>query len=152
MQQKLKQYEQFAVRFVGRLQDVKFAGQVLFVIIVLLISWSGVKAIQTNYELQKQISELRQQNQVKQLTNNNLALENGYYNTRTYLDLSARQNFGLAAPGEKEIVVPGPVALNYVTQLPEPKKAEQPSDKQPLYQRNVEAWVNFFLHRQSVSD
>jgi cell division protein FtsB len=153
MQQKLKQYEQRVIVFVKQLHDVKFAGMVLFLVIVLLISWSGVKAIQTNYQLQKQISLLGQQNRVQQLTNNNLALENQYYNTDTYLDLSARLNFGLAAPGEKEIVVPSSVALTYT--VPIPKMATQvdtPTTEQPSSQRNFEAWVNFFLHRQNTGD
>src|ERR1700760_2476570 len=110
MEEKLKSYQKLALRFVARFQDIKFAGVMLFLVVVLLISWSGVKAIQTNYGLQKQIATLQQQDQVQQLSNNNLKLENEYYNTDTYLDLSARQNFGLAAPGEKEIIVPGNVA------------------------------------------
>jgi len=141
------------VQFAERLRDVKFAGLMLFLVIVLLISWSGVKSIQSNYTLQKQISVLNQQNQVQQLANNNLQLENQYYNTDTYLDLSARQNFGLAAPGEKEIVVPKAVALTYTTPL---SKADtggtQAKLQQPTGQRNFEAWVNFFLHRASQND
>ena len=118
MQDKLRQYQELAWQFAQRFQDVKFAGVMLFVLIVLLISWSGVKAIQTNYDLQKQIAAAQQQNQLQALTNTNLQLENQYYNTDTYLDLSARQNFGLAAPGEKEILVPKQVADTYTTALP----------------------------------
>jgi len=157
MKEKLKQlaqrYQDLLVGFAGQLRDVKFAGLVLFTVVVLLISWSGVKSIQQNYDLQKQISTLQQQNQLQSLANNNQKLENQYYNTDTYLDLSARQNFGLAAPGEKEIVVPKEVALTYTTPLPKTtKKTDTPTDKQPAYQRNFEAWVNFFLHRQSNSN
>jgi cell division protein FtsL len=151
MQNKIQEYEAIALAFIRRLQDVKFAGIVLFVVIVLLISWSGVKAIQANYDLQKQIAGIRQQNQVQQLSNNNLQLENGYYNTDTYLDLSARQNFGLAAPGEKEVIVPKEVALSYTVNLPQrAPAADQPSDKQPHWQHNIQEWVNFFMHRQST--
>jgi len=146
---KRKQYEQLLLQFAGRLRDIKFAGLVLFVVIVLLISWSGVKSIQSNYELQKQISALKQQNQVQQLANNNLQLENQYYNTDTYLELSARQNFGLGLPGEKEIIIPKDVALGYTVPLPKPAKTDTPTSKQPAGQRNFEAWVNFFLHRQN---
>jgi cell division protein FtsB len=150
MQNKIKEYGTALFTFVRRLQDVKFAGIMLFVVIVLLISWSGVKAIQSNYDLQKQISAIHQQNQVQQLSNNNLQLENGYYNTDTYLDLSARQNFGLAAPGEKEILVPKDVALSYTVDLPKQEQTtDKPSDKQPTWQHNIQQWVNFFLHRQS---
>ncbi len=135
--------------FIKRLGDMRFAGQVLFVIIVLLISWSGIKTIQTNYSLQKQISALKQQTGVQKLKNNNLALQNQYFNSKQYLELSARQNFGLAAPGEKEVIVPQSVALAYTVDLPSETKQPTAADHQPAYQRNFESWVDFFLHRQN---
>lgn len=131
-----------------RLTDVGFLGQVLFVILVLLISWSGIKSIQTNYGLQKQITSINEQNSLQKLQNANLALKNQYYNSNQYLELSARQNFGLAAAGETELIVPQSVALSYTVNLPSPKHIDA-KDKQPAYQRNFEAWVNFFLHRQN---
>ena len=143
------QYYQKAHHYAIKLTDIRFAGQVLFVIIVLLISWSGIKTIQTNYGLQKQITKLNQQNQLQELTNNNLKLQNQYYNSDQYLELSARRNFGLAAPGEKEIIVPESVALSYAATVPAATQAEEVIVKQPAYQRNVQSWVNFFLHRQS---
>jgi len=147
MRTKIESYTQKTLMFLQRLGDVRFAGQVLFVIIVLLISWSGVKTIQTNYGLQKQISALKQQNNVQTLQNNNLALQNEYYNSNAYLELSARQNFGLAAAGEKEILVPESVALVNTVNLPSttPKTTTVP----PTYQHNFQSWVDFFLHRQN---
>jgi cell division protein FtsB len=138
--------------FLQRLTDVGFLGQVLFVILVLLISWSGIKTIQTNYGLQKQITTLNQQSSLQKLQNENLKLKNQYYNSNQYLELAARQNFGLAAAGEKEVIVPENVALSYTANLPSPVKPIEAKDKQPGYQRNFEAWVNFFLHRQNSSD
>ena len=126
-------------------------GLLVFVGIVLLISWSGAKAIDANYKLQKQISELDQQNQVQQLTNRNLQLQNQYYNTPQYLELSARQNFGLAAPGETELIVPKTVALAHTVTLDDmdQKLAVTTKSKQPAYQHNFQAWMDFFLHRQT---
>lgn len=137
--------------FLQRLTDVSFLGQTLFVVLVLLISWSGIKAIQTNYGLQKKISAIKQQNAVQKLQNDNLALKNGYFNSDQYLELSARQSFGLAAAGEQEIVVPQSVALSYTVDLPssDPPEAKV---KQPAYQQHFQSWVNFFLHRQNTSD
>jgi len=134
--------------FLRRLNDVRFVGQLIFVVIVLLISWSGVKTIQTNYGLQKQISAIKQQNALQQLQDDNLALQNQYYNSNQYLELSARQNFGLAAPGEQEIVVPASVAQAYTVNLPGAPKASAAQTAQPAYQRNFQSWVDFFLHRQ----
>lgn len=144
-------YQRKALDFVQRLQDVRFAGQVLFVLIVLLTSWSGVKTIQTNYGLQKQITALKQQNSLQELQNTNLALQNQYYNSQQYLELSARQNFGLAAKGEQEMVVPRSVALAYTRDVSVPgTEVAKSQTKQPVYVRNFEAWKNFFLHHQST--
>lgn len=131
----------------ARFRDVRFTGLILFAVIVLLISWSGVKVIETNYQLQKQISELQQQNDVASLQNDNQKLQNEYYNTSQYLELSARENFGLGAPGEKELIVPVSVALAH-TISPPPEAAQAKTAHKPFYERNLQAWVNFFLHKQ----
>lgn len=149
MQHKLSALQNYAEEYLRRLSDVRFLGQVVFGIIVLLISWSGVKAIQTNYNLQKQISALQQQNAVQQLMNNNLKLENQYYNTDQYLELSARQNLNLADPGEKEILVPKSVALANTVDLGTTAATSEKPDTRPAYERNYQAWLQFFLHRQS---
>lgn len=144
-------YRKKLTDFVHRLSDIRFAGQVVFVVIVLLISWSGIKTIQTNYGLQKEITALKQENDLQQLENNNLALQNEYFKSNQYLELSARQNFGLAAPGEKEIIVPEGVAMSYTVDLPEDQKPKQSADNRPAYQRNLESWVDFFLNRKQAN-
>ena len=145
----IKTYQNKLNDFIKRLSDARFAGQVVFVIIVLLISWSGIKTIQTNYTLQKQVSALKQQNDVQQLEDNNLQLQNDYLNSNQYLELTARQNLGLAAPGEKELIVPENVALAYTSDAAVPLTVPQASDHQPTYQRHFESWVDFFLHRSN---
>jgi len=139
------------LEYLQKLGDVRFAGQVVFVVIVLLISWSGVKSIQANYGLQKQISALKQQNSLQKMQNDNLALQNQYLNSNQYLELAARQNFGLAAPGEQEVVVPENVALSYTVNLPTPPKPANAA-AQPAYQSNFHSWIDFFLHRQNSGD
>ncbi|HVU59355.1 MAG TPA: septum formation initiator family protein [Candidatus Saccharimonadales bacterium] len=146
-----QKYVLVARSYVLRLGDVRFAGQIVFVIIVLLVSWSGIKAIDANYSLQKQITALQQQNTVQELENNNLKLQNEYYDSDQYLELSARQNFGLAAPGETELLVPKSVAMSYT--VPEPKQAAPAAAATtPAYLRNLQAWLNFFLHRPQAAD
>jgi len=148
MQSKSK-YQQKIAGFIDRLSDLNFAAQIVFVIFVLLLSWSGIKTIQANYNLQKQISELNQQNDVMRLRNDNLRLQNEYYKSDQYLELSARRNFGLASPGEKMLVVPKSVALANVSgvNLGE-QSAGQPSKKTAI-QNNAQSWLNFFLNRRT---
>lgn len=131
-----------------RLQDVRSVGLIVFGLIVLMITWSGVKAIQTNYNLQKQISELTQQNDNQQLENNNLALENQYYNTPQYLELQARALLGKGLPGETLILVSKSTAYSQLA----PIKSTQinvSTPQKPTYQQNFEDWVSFYFHRNN---
>ncbi len=151
MQTKIKKYQDMAVGYAHNLRDPRVVGLLLFLVVVLLIGWSGVKAIDTNYGLQKQISAIQQQNDVKQLANTNLQLQNDYYNTPQYLEITARKDFGLAAPGETVLIVPRATALAHTVDLPRDKQAaaaKQQAQK-PAAERNFQAWVDFFLHRSS---
>jgi cell division protein FtsB len=137
---KIKAYQENLVRRAAGLRDVRVLGLGLFLVIVLLITWSGVKAIDANYDLQKQISKLEQQNAVKKMANENLRLQNAYYDT---------------PQGETVLVVPKSVALAHTVDLPPTvpvsAKARQEA-KKPFYQRNFDAWMDFFLHRRAAED
>lgn len=140
--------KQSAGKFLRQFQDVRAIGLVVFLFIALMVTWSGMQVIQTNYDLQKQISQLQQENQVQELANNNLKLENQYFNTDQYLELKARQDFGLGSPGEKLVIVPRDVALAHTTKDVLDSGVPSAASKKPQYQKNFEAWINFFLHRQ----
>ena len=141
-------------QLVQQFRDVRFVGFVVFGILVLLVSWSGVAVIETNYDLQKQVSKLEQENQVSILENNNLKLQNEYYNSAQYLELTARRQFGKGQPGEKLLLVPESVALEYTVNIPEEQKVASatPILEKPLIQKNLESWTNFFLHRGLSDD
>jgi len=147
-------YQEKIWAYAQNVRDPRVIGLLIFLVIVLLIGWSGVKAIETNYGLQKQIAKIEQQNEVRRLTNENLKLQNDYYNTPQYLELAARKDFGLAAKGETVLIVPKDVALRNTVDLPQ-DKAEQEAEKQskkPAYQRNFEAWMDFFLGRNKTGN
>ena len=144
---KLEPYLEMGRLYLLSLRDVRNVGLLVFTIIVLLISWSGVKSIQTNYGLQKQVSRLQQENDVRKLQNQNLELQNKYYNTNQYLELSARQNLGLGMAGETELLVPKQVALAHTVKQPNIEAAKSQVPKQPAWQRNFQAWIDFFLDR-----
>ena len=154
MENKNKQTLEKAYDYVLQFRDVRAVGLMLFVVVVLLISWSGVKVIDTNYDLQKQIAQLEQETQVQTLENTNIKLQNDYFNTSQYLEISARQNFGLAAPGETVVNIPQNVALAHTVELPDIDQSEtrKTKAKQPAYQHNFQAWMNFLLHRSLSID
>ncbi len=133
-------------------RDTRLWTFVVFGVVVLLASWSGVRVIETNYELQKKIAKLEQQNEVIQLQNRNQSLKNQYLESDTYLELAARKQFGKAAPGETLVIVPQQVSYTYATELPNATVAEnqQSNDdtNEPFYARNLNAWRDFvFAHK-----
>lgn len=142
------------ISYLQNLRDVRTVGLLIFAGIVLLVTWSGIGVIQTNYELQKKISALRQEVALRTLENSNLRLRNQYYNTDQYLELQARRQFGKAEPGEKLLIVPRQVALAHSVE-PEPVVAPDAPDEtpyKPAYQRNFEAWIDFLFRRTPLKD
>ncbi|HUD06332.1 MAG TPA: septum formation initiator family protein [Candidatus Saccharimonadales bacterium] len=133
---------------IKQFQDIRAIGLAVFGVIVILVTWSGIGAVETNYSLQKQISALQEQNQNQSLQNNNLQLQNQYYNTNEYLELEARQLLGKAEPGEKVLNVQTSLALAQLAILPSNTNSQsQNPPPKPLYQSNFEAWMNFYFHR-----
>ena len=130
-----------------QLSDPRNIGLYIFGFMTLLITWSGVNTIQTNFELQKKISLLQQQNDVQKLENGNLKLKNQYLGTDQFLELAARREFGKAAPGERVYVVPKAVALSYVTKAPI-AVANQTTDKKSKTQQNLDDWKVFLSGHQ----
>ena len=150
MIEKIKKYQSKIIQEARIFQDVRALGIAMFLVIALLISWSGVKVIETNYSLQKEIARMEQETEVRRLENRNLELENQYFETDEYLELEARKNFGLAAPGETVLVVPKSVALKNV--VPEERlniPGKTAEKKKPKWQQNMDAWMDFLLHKKA---
>lgn len=137
-------------QFVRRLTDVRFLGQIIFVIITLLVSWNTAKAIQQNYDIQKQVATKQKENEVQKLKNQNLKIKNQYLETDEYLELAARRQLGKAAPGETVVIVPKEVAMRYTvdSSIKSDSQIQQEAEEdKPTYQRNLEAWGRFFFRR-----
>lgn len=150
MLDKLKLYKSKFTQGVGGFRDTRVLGLILFLVILLMVTWSSVNVIGTNYELQQQINHLGQENKISKLTNDNIRLQNSYFETPQFLDIAAREHFGLASPGETVLVVPENVAMRFTVDPPssDPQKTLNTPDKaQPIYQQNFQAWMDFFLHR-----
>ena len=127
--------------------DTKNLGLYALAIIALSVTWSSIKIINKNYELEKQIAQLQQQVEVQDQLNKNEKLKNEYYKTDAFLDLASRKYFGKAAPGEKVIVVPRAIAATYVHPEAEPKEITIKVSTAPKFVQNWQGWIDFFLHR-----
>jgi len=147
MQKKIRKYKALIKAFIFRLRDIRFAGQFVFLFVVLLISWSGVKAINLNNKIQKEIVATKQENEIQTLENKDLKLQNLYYSSNQYLDIQARSYYGLGVSGEKEIIVPSNVALSYAPKIKLPMNSKLPSKLQELsYERNIQSWFRKILN------
>lgn len=134
---------------IKRYSDVRVIGLLIFALIVLMITWNGMKVMQTNYELQKKEAELAQKNDIKKLENENLQLKNAYFETDQYLELTARRQFNKAESGEKLYLIPESVAMSKTVDVPKTtaETIEQQRAKKSKYQQNLEAWLDFLFRR-----
>lgn len=130
------------------LTDARALGLLAFGVVAVLVTWSGIKVVQTNYELEKKIAVAKQRNAVEQLANENLKLKNKYYESNQYLELSARRQFGKAAAGEKLYIVPESVALAKTVEPAQPVTETgevKVESKKPRYQQNFDDWMEFLF-------
>ena len=144
MQEKIK----IIVSKLEFLKDPRSLGLIAFGVIVLLVTYSGIKVAQDNYDLAKKISVQQQKNDVAKLENENLKLSNQYYQTDQYLELAARRQFGRALPGERMYMIPDDVALRFTADPPEVPKTQSnagstPVSRQPKFVQNINAWIDF---------
>jgi cell division protein FtsB len=68
--------------------------------------WGSLQMMQRNFTLQKGLDEASRQLIVAQLDTDNAKLEQKYYQTDEYKELAARQQLGLASPGESVLILP----------------------------------------------
>jgi len=127
--------------------DTRVLGLLAFGVVALLVTWSGIKVVQTNYELEKKISIAKQRNAIEKLENENLKLRNKYYESSQYLELSARRQFGKAAPGEKLYTVPENIALSKTIEpAPVPQQSGDEDPDKSKFKKNFDDWMEFLFN------
>lgn len=91
---------------VNKLWNIQYV--VVAVVIVAVVAWIGmtINVMNNNYTLQRQVDNAELENQVTELENENLKLEQMYYQTDEYLELSARSLLGKAQAGENLVILP----------------------------------------------
>lgn len=136
---------------VKRFSDIRVAGLIAFGIVVLLVSWSILNVLEVNYQLEKEKADLLQKTKIQDLENENLNLQNVYYQSNEYLELSARRQLNKAKPGEKLYLIPESIAMANTVNLPKTKHQVQEEKLQhkSKYSKDWEAWKAFFFHHAS---
>jgi cell division protein FtsB len=117
---------------------------VLFVAVLIgaTWAWSTIEAIQRNFKLQQQVDSLAQQIAVQELENKSQALQNQYYQSPEYLELSARERLNKAAPDEKLIMLPA----NTVQPISE--EALQTAETPIQSRSNFAQWMYFLFGKK----
>jgi cell division protein FtsB len=101
--------------------------------------WSTIEAIQKNFELQQKVDNLSQEIAVQDLQNRSRSLQNKYYQSNEYLELSARERLNKVSPGEKVIILP-PNKVKAQQENANPAASDQPAN-----QSNFSQWMYFLL-------
>lgn len=125
--------EQLKVRF------AKLASPGMLMIVGVAVFWLGfmtitIDVMNRNYRLQRQVDQGMLDNQVIEIQNENLRLEQAYYKTNEYLELSARALLGKALPGEHLVLL----------KRAEVADTNQGKINQQFEQRsNLDQWLDF---------
>jgi cell division protein FtsB len=101
--------------------------------------WSTIGAISRNFKLQQQVDDLKQQIAVQELKNKTAELQNKYYASDEFLELSAREHLNKAAPDEKQLILPPNTASS--KDGPPQVKAETPITERS----NFDQWMYFLF-------
>ena len=78
----------------------------LGLLIALSWSWGTVTTLQKNFQLQQQVDSLDQEVQLADLQNQNLKFQQNYLRSDEFLEITAREKLGKAAPGESVVILP----------------------------------------------
>jgi len=126
------------------LRDIKkrlnFNNTVLFVALLVALSWawSTINVLAKNYDLERQVSQARLDTDIMQLQNENLRLEQAYYQTDEYLELSARKLLNKAQSGEHLVILPRVESTSPSTATATPV----------VEKSNFEQWIDFLFGRR----
>lgn len=117
----------------------KLASPGVLIIVGVAVFWLGfmtitIDVMNRNYRLQRQVDQGVLDNQVIEIQNENLRLEQAYYKTNEYLELSARALLGKALPGEHLVLL----------KRAEVADTNQGKTNQQFEQRsNLDQWLDF---------
>ena len=110
---------------------------VLMVVIAAVAVWMAmvIQVLNNNYKLQRQVDNAKLDSQMLELENQNLRLEQLYYRTDEYMELSARSLLGKALPGEYLVVLP---------RVSHASKAKR-SGSAVVTKSNFDQWLDFLF-------
>ena len=111
-------------------------------------AWGSVTVMQRNFALQKDSDEQQRQVELTELEVATLKYQQNYYKSDEYKDLAARMYLGLAAPGEKVLILP-PNSEDAKSDGAAKVAANKPAAGAAT--SNLDQWVNFLIGNNSAA-
>lgn len=97
------------------------------------------QTVKRNYDLGREITQLRAETQLLESQKRELANSIQYYGTDSYRERQARANLGLQLPGENVVIIPTPTPVP----APDPNAAKAKQHAPSHFTQ----WLNFLLGR-----
>lgn len=104
--------------------------------VVLILVFMIVRSLEQNYQSESYIKESLLENEIQEIENENLALQQEYYSSTEFLELSARKA-NKAYPGENLVILPDTGDDSKVNV----GVASTPTDERS----NIEKWFEFLF-------
>lgn len=111
-------------------------------VVAIAWAWGSVSMMQRNYQLQRRVDDKQRELTITELEVQTLEYQKRYYASAEYQELSARENLGLANPGEKVLNLPPNTdwAKNY-----DNTSSTQTASTARVKPSNPEQWIDFLL-------
>lgn len=111
-------------------------------------AWGAVSMMQRNYILQRNLDSKERELVLAQLEAETLEYQGRYYASTEYQELSARENLGLANPGEKLLILPENSDKAKQVDTPASVASAQPVGRPSNFQQ----WLDFFAGKNAPSE
>lgn len=114
------------------------ASNVFMMTAMIAAAWltlSSIGVMTHNYDLQRQVNQAKTDNEILAIENENLKLQQSYYQTDEFLELQSRALLGRAAPGERVIILPQHPTENSPENAPANNKTQD----------NFAQWMEFLF-------
>ncbi len=114
-------------------------GALVVAVTIIAVMINTTDVILKNYKLEREVKVAEQKVAIAQLEVDSQRLQNQYYQTDAYLEIAARKQQSKGLPGERLVIVPKAVALEYVDE----PKADEIVDEPQEELSNFQKWQRF---------
>lgn len=106
-------------------------------ILALSWAWSTINVLSRNYDLERQVQQGKLDNQILELQNENLKLQQSYYQTNEFLELQARELLNKSKDGEHLVILPHSSSKT--------SSSTSESTSTSAQKSNFEQWIDFLF-------